>query len=74
MVHLLQLRFGGMEGIWRRVELICLKALIREPDFERLVIFLKSSPHQYLIWPGPLAICLPLERVLSQHAMMPRLW
>ena len=40
VVHVLQLGFCGMEGIWRWVELVGFEALVRESDLERLVIFL----------------------------------
>ncbi len=43
VVHPLQLFLGGVEGIRWRVELICLEALIREPDFEGFVIFLSNK-------------------------------
>lgn len=43
VVHSLQLFLGGVEGIRWRVELICLEALIGEPDFEGLIIFLSNK-------------------------------
>lgn len=43
VVHPLQLFLGGVEGVWWRVELICLEALIGEPDFEGFIIFLSTG-------------------------------
>lgn len=40
MVHVLQLGFRGMKGVWRWVQLVGFEALVRESDLERLVIFL----------------------------------
>jgi hypothetical protein len=40
VVHLLQLLFCRFEDIWGRVEFVGLEALVGEPDFEGLVIFL----------------------------------
>ena len=40
VVHVLQLGFRGMEGIWRWIELVGFEALVGESDLERLVIFL----------------------------------
>ena len=42
-VHLPQLGFSGLESIGRRIELIGLEALVGEPDFEGLVIFLLTD-------------------------------
>lgn len=39
-VHPSQLPFGGVEGIWGRVEFVGFEALVREPDLERLIILL----------------------------------
>jgi hypothetical protein len=38
VVHLLQLLLGHLQGVRRRVELVCLEALIAEGDLERLII------------------------------------
>ena len=43
VVHLLQLLLGGLQGVWGRVELVGLEALIGETDSERLVILLYST-------------------------------
>lgn len=42
VVHLLQFRLGGVEGIWRRVKLIGLEALIGELDLERFFVGLQT--------------------------------
>lgn len=43
VVHLLQLLLGGLQGVWGRVELVGLEALVGETDSERLVILLYST-------------------------------
>lgn len=42
-VHPPQLGFSGLESIGRRIELVGLKALVGEPDFKWLVIFLPTD-------------------------------
>jgi hypothetical protein len=41
-VHLLQLLLGDLEGIWWRVQLVCLEALIVELDLEWLFVGLSN--------------------------------
>jgi hypothetical protein len=43
VVHLLQLLLGGLQGVWGRVELVGLEALVGEADGEGLVILLYSA-------------------------------
>ena len=47
VVHLLQLILGGLQGVWGRVELVGLEALVGETDGERLVILLEQSNQQH---------------------------
>lgn len=46
MVHLLQLLLGRVQGVRRRVQLVRLKALIRQRDLEDLIILLHTQRHQ----------------------------
>lgn len=43
VVHLLKLLLGGLQGVWGRVELVGLEALVGEADSEGLVILLYSA-------------------------------
>ena len=42
-IHVLQFSLGSVQGVGRRVQFVGFEALIGEPDFERLVIFLSQS-------------------------------
>jgi hypothetical protein len=45
VVHLLQLGLGRIERVGRRVELVRLKALIREADLKGLIVLLRAVSH-----------------------------
>jgi hypothetical protein len=42
-VHVLELVLGGLEGVWRGVELICLETLVAQVNGEGLVILLDNT-------------------------------
>ena len=42
VVQLLQFLLGHIDGVWRRIKFVRLKAFVGEPDLEVFVIFLRN--------------------------------